>query len=78
MQELKFIKYLIGLSNKYNSDNHKYFPDKDLRDSYNLNLCKKFSLNPNMIINIEINLLKNFDLVIDELNQKVKICFMSQ
>jgi hypothetical protein len=73
MQELKFIKYLIRLSNKYDSITHKYFPDKDLRDLYNQNLCKKFNLIPNTIINVEINLLKNLDLVVKETSEKVKL-----
>lgn len=41
MNELGFIKYLIKLSNKYDSNIHKYFPNQELRNHYNKKLCKK-------------------------------------
>lgn len=73
MEELKFIKYLIKLSDKYQSNIHNYFPDKKLRNHYNKILCKKFNLDANTIVNLEINLLNDFSLVVKEINEKVKI-----
>jgi hypothetical protein len=73
MKELNFIKYLIKLSNKYDSNIHKYYPTKELRDLFNEKLCKNFNLDLNTIINIEINLLKNFNLVVNEISKKVKL-----
>ena len=72
MIELNFIKYLIKLSNEYDSNFHKYLPDQELRNFYNKKLCKNFNLNPNTLINIQINLLKKKEEIIDDILDKIK------
>ena len=64
MNELGFIKYLIKLSNKYDSNIHKYFPNQELRNHYNKKLCKKQNINTDTLINIRINLMENNELII--------------
>lgn len=73
MKELNFIKFLIKLSKNYNASVHKYYPDQELRDLFNIKLCENFNLDLNTIINIQINLLKDFNIVIKEISEKVKL-----
>ena len=72
MNELNFIKYLIKLSNKYDSNFHKYFPDQELKNNYDKNLCKNFNLDSNTIINIQINLNKKKEEIIDDILNTIK------
>jgi len=71
MNKLGFIKYLIKLSNEYDSNVHKYYPDEELRNNYNNKLCLDFNLDKT--IHIEINLhLKINDNIIEDISNKIK------
>lgn len=71
MNDLGFIKYLIKLSNEYDSNIHKYYPTGELRNHYNQKICEKFNLDK--IIDLEINFnLRTNDFPINNLLNKIK------
>ena len=73
MIELQFIDYLIKISKKFDTYKYKYYPNYILRDKYTKNLCKKFNIENNSIITLEINLLENYNKIIKYLKKKVLI-----